>query len=97
MECKFCDTFTGICTNADCPMVADNCPVPDTEGICKFEDREEEVYKLTPNGCATVALMDAGMVATMDDPRIDVFWQHFSELMERCGYIQTMSEDTKDD
>ena len=28
-----------ICVNADCPMRADYCPVPDTEGVCKFEDR----------------------------------------------------------
>ena len=48
MECKFCDDYTGICTNPECPLRADACPVPDTEGICKYEDRSEEVYKLTP-------------------------------------------------
>lgn len=29
-----------ICVNADCPMVADYCPVADVEGVCRFEKRE---------------------------------------------------------
>lgn len=36
------DTFLEICTNADCPMCADGCPVPDTPGVCRYEDRSEE-------------------------------------------------------
>ena len=31
-----------VCVNADCPMRADFCPVPDTEGVCRFEDRGGE-------------------------------------------------------
>lgn len=35
--CKYCkDEF---CVNADCPMRADYCPVPDNPGVCRFEDR----------------------------------------------------------
>ena len=30
-----------ICVNADCPMCADFCPVPDIPGVCRFEEREE--------------------------------------------------------
>ena len=30
-----------ICVNADCPLVADYCPVPDTENVCQWEDRGE--------------------------------------------------------
>ena len=30
-----------ICVNADCPMRADFCPVPDIPGVCRFEEREE--------------------------------------------------------
>ena len=37
-ECKW--TFNEICVNAACPMRADYCPVPDIEGVCKFEERE---------------------------------------------------------
>ena len=88
MECKYCDEFTGVCTNGDCPMRGDCCPVPDTEGICKYEEREEELYVLSPKGCASVALMDAGLVAKSNDSRIDVFWEHFTDLMNRFGYIQ---------
>ena len=30
-----------VCVNADCPMRADLCPVPDIPGVCRFEEREE--------------------------------------------------------
>lgn len=30
-----------ICVNADCPMCCDYCPVPDTENVCRHEDRNE--------------------------------------------------------
>ena len=39
-ECKWCkDEF---CVNADCPMVADYCPVPNDEGVCRYEERITE-------------------------------------------------------
>lgn len=31
-----------ICTNDQCPMVADYCPVMGVEGVCKYEELEEE-------------------------------------------------------
>jgi len=35
--CRWCqDEF---CTNADSPMRADYCPVPDTPGVCRHEER----------------------------------------------------------
>lgn len=36
-ECKYC--VDGICVNADSPLRADYCPVPDTENVCKWEER----------------------------------------------------------
>lgn len=36
-NCKYCQDE--ICVNADCPLVADYCPVPYDEEICTFEDR----------------------------------------------------------
>ena len=36
-DCKW--MMDGICVNADCPMVADYCPVPEFENVCKYEDR----------------------------------------------------------
>ena len=38
-ECKH--NIDEICTNADCPLVADYCPVPDTPDVCQWEDRSE--------------------------------------------------------
>ena len=39
-DCKYCQGE--ICVNADCPMRADFCPVPDIPGVCRFEEREEK-------------------------------------------------------
>lgn len=33
-----------FCTNADCPMCCDFCPVPDDQGVCKHEDRRKVEY-----------------------------------------------------
>lgn len=87
MICKHCDDFTGICINPDCPMCADVCPVPDVDGICKFEAREEESYVLTLQGCAAVALRDAGLVQSIDDPAVDQFFRSFCDLMQKFGYV----------
>ena len=39
-DCKYCKGDE-VCVNADCPMRADFCPVPDISGVCRFEEREE--------------------------------------------------------
>lgn len=31
-----------VCVNASCPLCADFCPVIDTPGVCRFEDRGTE-------------------------------------------------------
>ena len=36
-ECKWMQDE--VCVNADCPMCADYCPVADTPGVCKYEER----------------------------------------------------------
>lgn len=38
-ECKWCKNE--ICVNADCPMRADYCPVPDIPDVCKYEERKQ--------------------------------------------------------
>ena len=93
MLCKYCDDYSGICFNPESPMRADACPVPDVEGVCKFEDREVEIYVMTPSGCATCALMDAELAESIDDPRIEIFWERFTNLMERFGYAETREAD----
>nr|DAG19322.1 MAG TPA: hypothetical protein [Caudoviricetes sp.] len=36
-DCNYC--MDEICVNADCPVCTDYCPVPDTDGVCRYEDR----------------------------------------------------------
>ena len=42
-ECKH--NYDEICTNPDCPLVADFCPVPDTPDVCQWEDRSVDDAK----------------------------------------------------
>ena len=57
MVCKYCkDEF---CVNAECPMRADYCPVPDITGVCRYEERVKtklDPPKLTPRECLHKAL-----------------------------------------
>lgn len=39
-ECKWC--YDEFCTNDKCPMRADYCPVPNDEGVCRYEERISE-------------------------------------------------------
>lgn len=40
-ECKYCKDE--ICVNADSPMRADYCPVPDNPGVCRYEERGADI------------------------------------------------------
>lgn len=75
-----------FCTNGQCPMCADYCPVPDTEDVCKYEERKEERYYLTPKGCLSLAFIHAG--AHIDNETFDTLWEDFESLMSEHGYIQ---------
>ena len=46
-ECKWCQDE--VCVNAQCPMCADYCPVPDTPDVCKHEDRGDDNEQTTRN------------------------------------------------
>ncbi len=37
-----------ICTNADCPLVADYCPVSDVPDVCRHEDRNTAIWHTEP-------------------------------------------------
>ena len=74
-----------FCTNDQCPMCADYCPVPDMEGVCKYEEREEERWTLTPKGCFAAAI--ANHVCLSDDV-IDLIWNDFAEIMSDFGYVK---------
>ena len=84
MECIYNEDE--ICTNDKCPMCADYCPVPDTEGICRYEEREEVKYELTPKGCLRAALLNNGI--RLDDEMIELVWADFEEAMKRHGYVK---------
>lgn len=83
MECKFSNG--GICGHCESPMYYEECPVPDTEGICRYEEREEEVWKLTPKGCLAAAIVRH---IVLDEDIIDFIWHDFEELMTRLGYVE---------
>lgn len=83
MECKFSNG--GICGHVECPMYYEECPVPDTEGICRYEEREEEIWTLTPKGCLIAALEKHNIHI---DDIIDEIWDDFSSLMTRLGYVE---------
>lgn len=83
MECSY--NKNEFCTNDQCPMCADYCPVPDFAGVCKYENREEERYVLTPKGCFVSALLNH---ISLDEDVIDFIWHDFTESMEAHGYIQ---------
>ena len=84
MECKY--NQDEFCTNADCPMCGDYCPVPDIDGVCQYEDREEERYVLSPKGCFIAVLNDYHLYLDNDD--YDNIWESFSELMTKFGYVE---------
>ena len=49
---------------------------------------EEESYKLTPKGCAVLALMDGELIESPNDYRIEDFWTSFEKIMRIQGYIK---------
>ena len=83
MICRF--NHDEFCANDQCPMCGDYCPVPDDDGVCRYEDREEEIWMLTPKGCFIAALTNH---IVLDDDIIDFIWHDFEELMTRLGYVK---------
>lgn len=90
MVCKY--YYSEFCTNDQCPMCADYCPVPDIEDVCKHEERveEDEAWVLTPEGCFAAVLHDH---LTVSDDIIDVMWREFSDLMCQFGYAKLKEEE----
>ena len=86
MECKY--NYDEFCTNDQCPMRGDYCPVPNYEGVCKYEEREDERYVLTPRGCLCTALTDNNIKIGADD--LDAVWSSFEELMRQHGYVEEL-------
>ena len=83
MECIY--NQDEFCVNDSCPMRGDYCPVPDIDGVCQYEKREEVKYKLAPKGCLILALLNNDI--HLSDNVIDVVWNDFTEMMINCGYV----------
>ena len=83
MICKY--YHEEFCVNDQCPMCADYCPVPDSQGVCKYEELvDDEVYTLTPKGCLRAALVGR---ADLDESMFNCVWADFLKLMYECGYV----------
>jgi len=49
---------------------------------------EEAVYRITPKGIATLAMLDVGLITSMDDKRFNSFWDKFCDGMINAGYVE---------
>ena len=87
MECIY--NIDELCTNDECPMCANFCPVPETEGICQYEDRDAK-FTLTPKGCFCAALLESKV--ELDNETISLIWDNFTEIMYRFGYLKDEDE-----
>lgn len=85
MECKY--NHDEFCVNDQCPIRGDYCPVPDVEGVCKYEEREDVRYKASPKSCLFMALLNSG-IDPLDNCIGNDVWNDFVELMTELGYIK---------
>lgn len=83
MNCKY--NHDEFCVNDQCPMCGDYCPVPDNEGVCKYEEHEDR-YILTPKGCLEAAMFYTGISIRHNE--LDALWGYFSTLMKQFGYVE---------
>lgn len=71
----------------DCDLDCECC-----DGAEADEDDDNAVYQLTPKGIACLALLRTGLVESIEDPRIDGFWELFQADMDALGYTQEVEE-----
>ena len=71
----------------DCDLDCECC-----DGAEADEDDDDAVYQLTPKGIACLALLRTGLVESIEDPRIDGFWELFQADMDALGYTQEVEE-----
>lgn len=80
--CRF--ELDEVCVNAECPMCADFCPVPDTPGVCRYEDRQEEKATAAAPICKYCAsyIQDAELCRSPNgcyNPRPEDFCSYYSK------------------
>jgi hypothetical protein len=71
-------------------MCGDHCPVPDIEGVCQYEYREEAYSTLTPKGYLAFALLNNDI--HLDDNVLDAVWGDFTDIMIERGYVEEEGE-----
>ena len=84
MRCNY--EYDKVCTNKKCPRYACLCLTPDDEGVCRYEDRVDETYTLSPKSCLLMALLDSGV--TLNNRIFDDIWNNFADLMKKHGYVE---------
>ena len=73
----------------DCDLDCECC-----DGAEADEDDDDAVYQLTPKGIACLALLRTGLVESIEDPRIDGFWELFQADMESVSLKKSASSST---
>lgn len=54
-----------------------------------------DTWKLSPKGCAIVAMLDAKIIDDINDERLNDFWRSFQLSMLKCDYIK-LKEDNNE-
>ena len=49
---------------------------------------DDAIYRITPKGLATLAMIDAGLITSTDDRRFYRFWDEFYNGLINAGYIE---------
>lgn len=55
-----------------------------------------DLWKLSPKGCAIVAMLDSEIIDNIDDERFNKFWRLFQSNMLKCGYVE-LEEDNNNE
>lgn len=49
---------------------------------------KDKTYKLTPKALAVLALMQVGLITSIEDPRAEGFWAIFEHDMTTSSYVR---------
>ena len=53
-------------------------------------------WKLSPKGCAVVAMLDSQIIDDINDKRFNKFWRLFQSNMLKCGYVKLEEDDNNE-
>ena len=58
-----------------------------------MDTKKDEIYKITPKGCAWMAMYEAGIEASFE--QTEEFWSLFKKYMKKAGYLHESCVDKK--